>query len=272
MSNRSPQQLKIYHIIFDHDSPAARRFDIVLLWTIVFSILVVVFDSITHFKERYTLGFRLVEWLLTLLFTAEYVLRIWSHPKPIQYIISGWGIVDLLAILPSYLGFFFGSANYLITVRVLRLLRVFRILHLAQFSSEARFLLTAIKNSGYKIIVFFSTVLTIVVVLGTVMYVLEGEENGFTSIPQGIYWAIVTVTTVGFGDVVPQTVAGKIISSVAMILGYAIIAVPTGIITVQMSKQASEKRRCIRCEHELPDQANYCSQCGEKQVKTRIHN
>ena len=181
---------------------------------------------------------------------------------PFRYIFSFWGLVDLLSILPSYLELINFGFHYLLAVRILRLLRVFRVLKLVRFNREAQKLLLALKGSSHKIAVFLMAVVSIMVLLGTLMYVIEGGENGFTSIPQSIYWAIVTVSTVGFGDVVPQTVLGKFLSSIAMILGYAIIAVPTGIISVELAKNKSVDKVCEQCGHDNPDDANFCNQCG----------
>jgi len=251
-----------FRIIFHHDTPAGKKFDVILLWLILLSVVIVIAESIPQYNRQFYAFFYTVEWVLTILFSIEYIIRIFTHPKPLRYIFSFWGIIDLLAILPTYLDFFFSGTHYLLTVRIFRLLRVFRILRLVHFSKEARLLVSSMRNSGYKIGVFLMAVLAIVTMLGTLMYVVEGAENGFTSIPESIYWAIVTVTTVGFGDIVPQTVIGKMLSSVAMIMGYAIIAVPTGIITVEMAKQSHETQPCPHCAHAVSKTANYCENCG----------
>ncbi|MDD4847253.1 MAG: ion transporter [Bacteroidales bacterium] len=254
---------KLYEIIFESDTKAGKQFDVYLLWTILASILVVILDSVHLLHENFKLGFYLLEWLFTAIFTAEYVMRIYISPKPEKYIFSFWGIIDLLSILPTYLSLVLYGSQYLLVVRIFRLLRVFRILKLTRFNKESITLMQAMKASMYKIVLFMSIVLILVVILGTLMYVLEGEENGFTSIPQGIYWAIVTVTTVGFGDVVPQTIFGKILSSIAMLIGYAIIAVPTGIVTSEMTKRTNIKNCCPHCGTENSNEANYCNYCGE---------
>ena len=253
---------RLYNIIFESDTKAGQNFDIALLWGILLSILVAVLDSVPYLNQHFDSEFYYVEWIFTALFSIEYILRIGISPKPWKYIFSFWGFVDLLAILPTYISLFIYGYHYLLVVRILRLLRVFRILRLAQFNKEAIVLLRSLKSSSYKIGIFFFAVLTIVVLLGTIMYVVEGGENGFTSIPQSIYWAIITVTTVGYGDIVPHTVLGKFISSFAMIIGYAIIAVPTGIITVEMTKSA-DSEICDACGKQNPNSANFCSKCGE---------
>lgn len=252
----------IYNIVFKHDTKLGRRFDVVLLWLILFSVLLVIIESIQEVNQAFFAEFYTIEWVLTILFTFEYFLRVWSSPKPLKYIFSFWGIIDFLAIVPTYFAIFFQGYHYLLTIRIFRLLRVFRILKLVRFSKEAQLLFNALKLSSYKISVFLMAVLTMVTILGTLMYVIEGSENQFTSIPQSIYWAIVTVTTVGFGDIVPQTVLGKFLSSIAMILGYAIIAVPTGIITVELSKSKDDHQQCKQCGNNNSERAIYCDQCA----------
>ena len=253
---------RIYNIIFEHDKKAEKLFDIVLLWLILFSVFVVMIESIPEVNAIYFREFYIIEWILTILFTVEYAARIWSSPKPLKYIFSFWGLVDLLSILPTYLELLLPGYHYLLIVRVFRLLRVFRILKLVRFNHEAQMLFHALRRSSHKIGVFLMTVLSVVTVLGTLMYVIEGGENGFTSIPASIYWAVVTVTTVGFGDIVPQTVLGKFLSSISMIIGYSIIAVPTGIITVELSKNLANPKHCDECGYKNSPEANYCNQCG----------
>lgn len=253
-----------YHIIFESDTKAGRLFDIILLWLILLSVGVVIIESIPSVQIQFFNAFYLVEWIFTILFSIEYMLRVWSSPKPWKYIFSFWGLVDILSILPTYVDLFYPGYHYLLTVRIFRLLRVFRILKLVRFNREARMLIDAMRGSSYKIGVFLLAVISMVTILGTLMYVVEGSQSGFTSIPQSIYWAIVTVTTVGFGDIVPLTVLGKFLSSIAMILGYSIIAVPTGIITVELSKNKSISPKCKHCGHGNPDEALFCNQCGEK--------
>ena len=251
-----------YEIIFKHDTKKGRLFDVVLLWLILINVLIVIIESIPQIQKDYFKYFYFFEWVFTIIFTVEYALRVWSSLNYQKYIFSMWGIIDLLAILPNYLALFLMGTHYLILIRILRLLRVFRVLRLVQFNREAQYMLQSIQKSAYKIGVFLTTVVFITAILGTIMYVIEGSENGFTSIPIGIYWAIVTLTTVGFGDIVPQTVLGKILASAAMILGYAIIAVPTGIITVEMSRIRNTKVVCDNCNKNNPEDANFCNNCG----------
>jgi len=256
-----------YHIIFESDTRGGRLFDIILLWLILLSVGVVIIESIPSFQERFFDVFYFIEWIFTALFSIEYLLRVWSSPKPWRYIFSFWGLVDILSILPTYIDLIVPGYHYLLTVRIFRLLRVFRILKLVRFNREARILLEAMRGSSHKIGVFLLTVLSTVTLLGTLMYVVEGSKSGFTSIPQSIYWAIVTVTTVGFGDIVPQTTLGKLLSSVAMIIGYSIIAVPTGIITVELSRGRLASKKCSNCANENPEGSKFCNQCGEELVE-----
>jgi len=266
------QKLKhiLYRIIFGTETPAGRAFDVVLLWAILLSVLTVVLESVKSVRVAYPGTFQFLEWFFTILFTAEYILRILTHPHPRKYITSFFGIIDLLAVLPTYAGLFFLRSHFLLTVRAFRLLRIFRILKLGRYMHESQVLISALKKSMYKIIVFFGVVLTLVLFLGTLMYLVEGERNGFTSIPQSIYWAIVTITTVGYGDIAPATVLGKFISSVAMLIGYSIIAVPTGIITVEISdavksSQQQKQLTCPSCDYREPDkEARFCKKCGTK--------
>lgn len=251
-----------YKIIFEHDTKAGRLFDIILLWLILTSVSVVIFESMPAIRNNYFMLFYIVEWGFTIIFTIEYILRIWCSPRPWRYVFSFWGFIDLLSILPTYLDLLFFGAHYLQTVRILRLLRVFRILKLAKFNKEAQILINAIKGSAYKILVFMLAVMTIVTIIGSMMYVIEGPENGFSSIPLSIYWAIVTVTTVGFGDIVPQTILGKILASISMLIGYAIIAVPTGIITFEMSRKNQQRKECEQCGAVNNNKARYCNRCG----------
>lgn len=259
---------KIFTIIFGTDTPAGKAFDVALLYMIILSVLVVTMESVSSFQAMIPKFFTNAEWFFTIIFTLEYLLRVFSSPKPWKYITSFFGVIDLLAILPTYLGLFFDQATFLLTIRALRLLRMFRIFKLGRYMKEAAVLLKAFQSSRRKIIVFFGAVLTLVLILGSFLYLIEGEENGFTSIPQSIYWAIVTITTVGYGDIAPATVLGKILASVVMLTGYSIIAVPTGIITVEISKAVrSEKggleRKCSGCGCTRHDgDANHCKVCG----------
>jgi voltage-gated potassium channel len=257
---------RIYEIIFESDTPEGKFFDLALMVFIILSVLVVLIDSVSGLHAKYGDILLIVEWLFTILFTIEYILRIISSLKPSRYIFSFYGIIDLLAILPTYLSLVFVGSQYLIVIRVLRLLRVFRVLKLARYVGASAVLALALRNSRHKIIVFLEVVITLVVIVGSLMYLIEGPENGFASIPQSIYWAIVTLTTVGYGDIAPQTALGQTLASVVMIIGYAIIAVPTGIITVEMAKVGSSKTtRCSVCETTIQNEsANYCHNCGAK--------
>lgn len=254
---------RLHRVIFETDTDAGKRFDLVLLWIILFSVLAVMLDSIEEFGERYTAIFFVTEWALTVIFTIEYVLRIWISTRPLKYMFSFWGFIDLLSVLPSYLSLVLAGYHYMLVVRIFRLLRVFRILKLARFNTEAQILIEALRASVYKISIFFMAVLAIVTFMGTIIYVVEGGREGFSSIPQSIYWAIVTVTTVGYGDIVPHTVMGKFISSIAMITGYVFIAVPTGIVTLEISRSALNNKKCSACNSKNESAANYCAQCGK---------
>ncbi len=262
---------RIYTIIFGTDTPAGKSFDVVLLIMIVLSVLVVLLESVKTLQTVHHDFFASAEWFFTLIFTIEYIFRIYSHPKPIKYITSFMGIIDLLAILPTYMGLLFDQATFLLTLRAFRLLRMFRILKLTRYVVEGNQLMRALRGSLYKITIFLGVVLTMVLLMGTIMYMVEGENSDFTSIPQSIYWAIVTITTVGYGDIAPVTVLGKIIASIAMLTGYSIIAVPTGIISIEMGKvsmkgkQKESQKDCGHCGHsDNDDEANFCSHCGKK--------
>jgi voltage-gated potassium channel len=262
---------KIYIIIFQTNTRPGKGFDILLLVMILLSVGVVIIESVQPWREAHPAFFISAEWFFTAAFTIEYLLRIYSHPRPLKYMTSFLGIIDLIAILPTYFGLVFDQANFLLTVRAFRLLRVFRILKLTRFMSEADLLATAIRQSLLKIVIFFEVVLVMVLFMGTLMYMVEGEESGFTSIPQSIYWAIVTITTVGYGDIAPVTVVGKFIASLAMLTGYSIIAIPTGIFTMEIGKTAGKrknsalKRNCPSCNHSTGDPADkFCSRCGTK--------
>lgn len=240
---------ELYTIVFGTDTPQGRRFDIILLWIIFASVMVVVLETSLAMDSNLRFAFRILEWGFTLIFTVEYALRIYSHPKPRSYAHSFWGIIDVLALLPTYLSFFIVGSQAMIVIRILRFLRVFRVLKMARYFSEAQVLTTALKHSFYKISVFFLSVLLTVTLMGSVMYVIEGGSNGFSSIPASIYWAVITITTVGYGDIVPGTALGKFVASLIMIIGYAIIAVPTGIITVELNRAAKEKKDVVTCPH-----------------------
>lgn len=265
--DRSSLRGKLFIIIFGANTKRGRLFDVFLLWFILISILVVCLESVPKIRDQYESVFFYLETFFTVIFTIEYFLRIYSHPKPLKYLLSFYGIIDLLSIIPYYLTYFSPASHYLITIRILRLLRVFRILKLSSFVHHAQVLKSALASSLQKITVFMLFIVALVLIIGTIMYVVEGEENGFTSIPQSIYWAIVTITTVGYGDLTPQTSLGQVISSVVMIMGYAIIAVPTGIVTVEMSRSQPVAKKidqveCLSCGKSMPVNTNFCSNCG----------
>ncbi len=261
---------RMHEIIFEADTPAGRAFDIALLLAIVLSVVAVLLESVPAIRAQHGPALRAVEWFFTILFTVEYLLRLASVGKPIRYAVSFFGIVDLLAIVPTYLSFFIVGSQSFLVIRALRLLRVFRVLKLAHFLGEAHLLYAALRASGRKIVVFLGGVLTIVLIVGAAMYLIEGPETGFTSIPQSVYWAIVTMTTVGYGDVAPQTVLGKFLASVVMIIGYGIIAVPTGIVSVEIAaslKKATHTQACTECGKEgHAIDARYCKYCGAELV------
>ncbi len=261
---------QLFDIIFESHTPAGRTFDVVLLVLILTSVLVVMLDSVQSINARFDRLFDVFEWIFTLLFTLEYLARLACVQRPLRYATSFFGIVDLLAVLPTYLAFFFPDLQALIDVRVLRLLRAFRILKLTAYISEYRYLGAALRASRRKILVFLSFVLIAQVLLATVMFVIEGPENGFTSIPMAIYWGITTMTTVGFGDVVPRTDLGRAVASFMMLLGWGIIAVPTGIVTAEMTGTRLGARRrlfgrdCVACGATgLAPSARFCESCGE---------
>ena len=256
---------KLHRIIFESDTTAGRLFDEVILWSIVLSVLVVILDSVASVNAVYGPLFYVAEWFFTVLFTVEYVLRIAAVRRPSLYMGSAFGIIDLLAILPTYLAVFFPGLQATIVLRAFRLLRVFRILKLARYVAQADSLLLALRASREKIIIFLAFVVFSVVTMGSLMYLVEGPENGFTSIPVAIYWAVVTLTTVGFGDITPVTPFGRAIASFVMILGYGFIAVPTGIVTselVRASRNVGQKA-CDDCGNTQNDaDAQFCKRCG----------
>ena len=264
-------KVKLRIIIFGTETRAGRLFDIILLWIILLSILLVMLESISSLNARYHDFFRISEWIITGLFTIEYLLRIWVSKNKSGYIFSFFGIIDLLSILPSYIGLFIFEYHTLIIFRAIRLLRVFRIFQLTHYLSDSALMGRAMLASLRKIIIFLSVLIIVVMILGSIMYIVEGPGGDFNSIPQSIYWAIVTITTVGYGDVTPVTTIGKIVSSIIMLLGYAIIAVPTGIVTAEFARAAgkeSEKKQkekyCHHCGIEiLHPNANYCRNCGK---------
>lgn len=270
MTNANPSdtlRLRLRHIVFGTDSPAGRAFDQCLIVVILASVTAVMLDSVQTIHDQYGHWLYLAEWGFTVIFTVEYLLRLWISERPSRYAFSFYGIVDLLSIVPTYLSLLVPGAHYLLTLRVLRVLRIFRVMKLLSFVSEANFLVDALVRARRKVVVFLLTVLVIMISFGSLMYVIEGPEHGFTSIPVSIYWAIVTVTTVGYGDISPQTPLGRAIASLAMITGYAIIAVPTGIVTAEMTSAMNRNRYARECRHcrlrEHEADAFYCRRCGE---------
>ncbi len=262
---RLRQQINI--IIHGVNTPAGKLFDIILLFVILLSVMLVLLETVENIDQRFHEILIIAEWLITVFFTFEYILRIISTRKPLQYIFSFYGLIDLISILPMYLSFFIPNTKILAVVRALRLLRLFRILNLGNFTGQAAELKFAINASRTKITIFLYFVCIISVLLGAVMYVVESKESGFTSIPTSIYWCIVTLTTVGYGDIAPVTTLGKLIASFIMILGYGIIAVPTGIVTAQIANSKSKKKlfapNCPNCNAQpIADDAKYCCRCG----------
>ncbi|MEJ5303263.1 MAG: ion transporter [Bacteroidales bacterium] len=251
---------KIFIIIFGTQTPAGKWFDIILTWTILLSVVVAMVLSIPGVDER----LKFVEWGFTVIFTVEYLLRIWAVPVRFNYIKSFWGFIDLISVLPTYLSLIYPDAHFLMVIRVIRILRIFNILKLSRFMAEARNIYKAMYASRYKIMVFISVVVVSIIILGTLIYLIEGPENGFTSIPQSIYWTVVTLTTVGYGDIVPSTVAGKILATLMMLLGYALIAVPTGLVSVEVTKAVRKTRQCLHCQTRNENDAVFCKKCGHK--------
>ncbi|MEN8817601.1 MAG: ion transporter [Nonlabens sp.] len=271
---------KIHEVIYEADTPLGKLFDVVLLVVIIISLILVMLESVPDLGKAYRNEFITAEWVITIFFTIEYFLRIISINKPSKYIFSFYGIIDLLSTIPLYLTFFFGGLNALLAVRSLRLLRVFRILKITRYIGEADKLSKAIKSSGPKIAVFLFAVMVVSIIFGTLMYLIEGPEHGFDSIPKSIYWCIVTLTTVGFGDIAPETAFGQFLATIIMIMGYGIIAVPTGIVSAEYSQSKREKsdkktlknesnyrhvntQVCQNCHSKKhQDGALYCHNCG----------
>ncbi|TDD97994.1 ion transporter [Flavobacterium cellulosilyticum] len=265
---------KIHIIIYGTNTVAGRLFDLILLGLILLSVLLVMLETVQGFDVKYHDQLIILEWIITVFFTLEYVLRIAVTNKPLKYIASFYGIIDLIAILPMYLAFFLVGTKVFSVIRSLRLLRLFKILNNPKFSVQSLHLVKALKASRGKITVFMYFVLISTIIIGSIMYIVEGEENGFTSIPTSIYWTIVTLTTVGYGDISPVTPLGQFIASFVMILGYGIIAVPTGIVTTEMAKSTTKKPNinnnysCNHCDAEdHQDKAKFCYHCGSKLVE-----
>ncbi len=256
---------RLHEIIFEADTPAGKLFDVALIVGIVISVLVVMLDSVAGLALQYGQLFLCLEWFFTVMFTVEYGLRLSCLGRPSKYAKSFYGVVDLLSILPSYISLLLPAGKYLLVIRILRLLRIFRVLKLVQYVGESNFLQRALWASRRKIAVFLLSVFLMMVIFGSVMYIVEGAENGFTSIPRSIYWAVVTMTTVGYGDISPQTAIGQAIASIVMILGYGIIAIPTGIVTAELSSNnlRVSTQACPECSAEgHDDDAKHCKSCG----------
>jgi len=257
---------RIFVVIFQSNTPAGKLFDVLLIATILVSVAAIMLESIAPVRARHGPMLRAMEWGFTILFTVEYLLRLWCVRRPRVYVTSFYGVVDLLAVLPTYLALFITGSGYLLVIRILRILRLFRVLKLARYVSEADTLIEAMVQSWRKIVVFLYVILTLVVIFGSVMFLVEGPANGFTSIPRGVYWGIVTLTTVGFGDITPQTPFGQVIASLVMIMGYGIIAVPTGIYAAELRDVMVRHRlarpcpECSRVGHD--DDASFCKFCG----------
>ncbi|MFH6935505.1 ion transporter [Flavobacterium sp. YO12] len=263
------ERIKI--ILYGTNTILGRMFDLVLLGLILLSVLLIMLDTVEGISQKYHNQLLICEWIITVFFTIEYILRIISIQKPVRYVFSFYGVIDLLAVLPMYLSIFFPGASVLSVVRALRFFRLFKILHIPQISHQSAQLKDAIEASKEKILVFIYFVLISTVIIGTIMYLVEGKESGFTSIPMGIYWTIVTLTTVGYGDISPQSPLGQFIAAFVMILGYGIIAVPTGIVTAEFAKSSlksssvNTKKTCKKCQSQVHfDNAKYCYECGTR--------
>lgn len=256
---------RLYTIIFESDTKEGKTFDVLLLATILGSILLVMLDSMASIHRKYFYLLRTLEWIITVIFTIEYIARIWVVERPRKYIFSIYGLIDILAILPAYLGLFMGVGQSLLVIRILRFLRIFRIFKLSRYTRAGRLLVGSLWSNKEKILVFIVFVFTMATIIGTLMYLIEGEESGFNDIPTSIYWAIVTLTTVGYGDLSPVTGFGQFLASFVMILGYSILAVPTGLITATLirKKEIKNSQVCRHCLYDLhDDDAHYCKKCG----------
>lgn len=279
-TNKSNWKDKLYEIIYEADTPAGKLFDIVLLIFILASILLVMLESVSWIDSKYHMPLYIGEWIVTILFSIEYIARVITVKKPSKYIFSFYGIIDFLSTIPMYLSFFFVGGHALVALRALRLLRIFRVLKLARYLGASNQLASAIKASRAKISVFLFAVIIASIIFGTLMYLVEGEEHGFTNIPKSVYWCIVTLTTVGFGDIAPQTPLGQLIATIIMIMGYGIIAVPTGIVSAEYTRKVNKEdkendgepekvhlnsqscQNCLATRHK--DGAEYCYNCGKK--------
>ncbi|MBT3311870.1 MAG: ion transporter [Desulfobacterales bacterium] len=262
----------LHEIIFEADTPAGKGFDVILIVSIIVSVIIVMLDSVNTVNSTYGYILYYFEWFFTILFTIEYILRLLCIGNTFRYAVSFFGIIDLLAILPTYLSLLFPGGQYFIVIRILRLLRIFRVLKLVKYIGEANVLIEAFYASWRKITVFIFAVILMVVILGSLMYIIEGEQNGFTSIPKSIYWAIVTLTTVGYGDISPKTNIGQGLAAIIMIIGYGIIAVPTGIVTIEFSNSFGKNKYrvgCPECKEKRHDiDAACCKYCGAELNKS----
>jgi voltage-gated potassium channel len=267
-AERADWRKRMYIVIFGSDTKAGKLFDVALLWLIVLSIVCVTLETVPSIYEDYSQWFRYAEWMFTLIFLVEYILRLICVPRATVYARSMLGVIDLFSIIPSFLSLYFAGAQSLLVIRAIRLLRVFRILKLTQFLHEGQILMSALHASRHKIMVFLGGVLSLVLIIGAVMHLVEGPEHGFTSIPVSIYWAIVTLTTVGYGDITPVTPLGKVLASLVMLMGYGILAVPTGIVSVEIgraSRRGQAHIECPRCgENGHMMESRYCRRCGER--------
>lgn len=263
---------KIKVVVFGTDTRAGRLFDVLLLWAILISIMVIMLETIPSLNKKYHNGFKTMEWIFTGLFTLEYLVRVWVVDKKSGYVFSFFGVIDLLSVLPSYLSLFVPGYNIFLIIRAVRLLRIFRVFQLTAYLKDSAIMGKAMLASVRKIIIFLTIMVVIVMILGALIYIVEGPEHGFTSIPRSIYWAVVTITTVGYGDLTPSTPLGSVIATIVMLLGYAIIAVPTGIVSAEMMRKANVSHEpeegervneCPKCGLDIYDKsANFCRNCG----------
>jgi len=267
-AHKTQWRAKLYEVIFGTETPAGKFFDVILLWAILGSVVAVLLESVAVYRMEHGRLLRYLEWTFTLLFTVEFIVRCICVKNPIRYMRSFFGVIDFLSIVPTYLSLILTGMQSLVVIRALRLLRVFRVLKLGRYLGEYESLIKSLKSSKDKILVFLAVVVTLTIIMGTIMYLIEGEKNGFTSIPKSIYWAIVTMTTVGYGDLAPRSVFGQFLASIIMILGYAMIVVPTGIFTVELSKAAQRDEKEQQCPHCHAkghfSGAIYCCYCSER--------
>ncbi|MBI9067244.1 MAG: ion transporter [Salinivirgaceae bacterium] len=270
MNKKATIKEEIYQIIFEADTKLGKRFDIALIILIIVSIISVMLESVQSIQQDYGQFLKTLEWVITIVFTLEYILRLWIVHQPAKFVFSFFGIIDFLSFLPTYLGLIFVGSHGLMVIRGLRLLRIFRVFKLTRYVNESNYLMKALKASRFKISIFLYAVVMLIVIIGAIMYLVEGEVNGFDSIPRSMYWVVVTITTVGFGDIVPQTTLGQFIASLVMILGYAIIAVPTGIVSAELSFSKKTTNivstqvcpECLKEGHEAD--AKFCKYCGSE--------